>query len=49
MAHETKSLLPSCVIVAFVLTPMLERSINQTILLTNGDWSILWLRKSRIR
>ncbi|MEO1987842.1 MAG: tripartite tricarboxylate transporter permease [Martelella sp.] len=28
-------------IVAFVLTPMLERSINQTILLTNGDWSIL--------
>ena len=36
-------------IVAFVLTPMLERSINQTILLTNGDWSILWLRKSRIR
>lgn len=29
-------------IVAFVLTPMLERSINQTILLSNGDWSV-WL------
>ncbi|MDF0600445.1 tripartite tricarboxylate transporter permease [Psychromarinibacter sp. C21-152] len=28
-------------IVAFVLTPMLERSINQTILLTNGEWSEL--------
>lgn len=28
-------------IVAFVLTPQLERSINQTILLTNGQWSEL--------
>lgn len=28
-------------IVAFVLTPMLERSINQTILLTNGEWDQL--------
>ena len=26
---------------AFVLTPQLERSINQTILLTNGQWSEL--------